>query len=179
MTAKKRLTPTQVEEYKKKGISFKCDEAYTVGHKCQGKSLMLIECDEGEDNEEREEIIFEPRGEKKQKNSEISLHAMAGSTSPTTIRLLGQVNHKIVSILDTGSTHNFIDPGMALIIGLQVIPKASFNVTIAGDEQLQREGFCKAVYIKCQGVKIVANFHVLPIGGCQMVSGVRILDECH
>jgi len=34
------------------------------------------------------------------------------------------------------------------------------------------EGLCKAVHIECQGKNIVTDFHVLPIGGCQMVLGV-------
>jgi len=53
-------------------------------------------------------------------------------------------------------------------------------VTVAGGGKLQSGGLCKAVRIKCQGVEIVADFHILPFGGCQMVFGVdwlQILDE--
>ena len=42
----RRLSPTKVAEYRKKNICFKCDEPFTFGHKCQNKSLVLIECDD-------------------------------------------------------------------------------------------------------------------------------------
>lgn len=51
-------------------------------------------------------------------------------------------------------------------------PEQAFKVTVAGGDKLQSEGLCKGVNIKCQGVEIVADFHILPIGRCQMVLGV-------
>ena len=41
--AMKRLTLAQVDENRKKGLCFKCDEPYTTGHKCKQKSFMMIE----------------------------------------------------------------------------------------------------------------------------------------
>ena len=90
---------------------------------------------------------------------------------------MGHVNKKPVSILlDTRSTHNFIDARVVQRTGLLVTPKPSFAVTIAGDEKLQSEGLCRSVHIQCQGVDIVTDFHILPIGGCQMVLGVDWLQ---
>jgi len=70
---------------------------------------MLIECDEPDEIlEGEEEVLLEPR---QVKTPEIFLHAVEGSSAPTTIRILGQVNNKPVSILvDSGSTHNFFRP---------------------------------------------------------------------
>lgn len=75
-------------------------------------------------------------------------------------------------LLDTGSTHNFIDPRVAQRTGLVINPEPPSNVTIAGGDRLQSEGLCKSVHIKCQGAEIVADFRILPIGGCQMMLGV-------
>jgi len=85
---------------------------------------MLIECEDvNEFAEENEEVLLEPKGGVG-KELELSLHAMEGSSSPRTIRLLGHVNKKLVSILlDTGSTHNFIDPRVVQRTGLQVSPE--------------------------------------------------------
>ena len=85
---------------------------------------MLIECEDvNEFAEENEEILLEPKGGVG-KDLELFLHAMEGSSSPRTIRLLGHVNKKLVSILlDTGSTHNFIDPRVVQRTGLQVSPE--------------------------------------------------------
>ena len=57
----KRLTPEQVNDYRKKGLCFKCDDKFLPGHKCSLKKLMMVEIDYPKD--EAEEILFEPKGE--------------------------------------------------------------------------------------------------------------------
>ena len=176
----RRLSPSQVEEYRRKSLCFKCDEPYSPGHKCKGKNLMLIECEDDE-GEQEEEILLRPKEELGKNLHELSLNAMEGSASPRTIRLYGQVNKKPVMVLvDTGSTHNFIDPKVVQRTGLITTPEVAFQVTIAGDDKLQSEGLCRSVCFKCQGLEIVTDFHILPIGGCQMVLGIdwlQSLDE--
>jgi len=141
---------------------------------------MLIECEEDE-SEQEEEILLKPKEGFGENLHELSLNAMEGSVSPRTIRLCGQINRKSVMVLlDTGSTHNFIDPKVVQRTGLVITPELAFDVTIAGDDKLQSEGLCRSVCFKCQGLEIVTDFHVLPIGGCQMVLGIdwlQTLDE--
>jgi len=100
---------------------------------------------------------------------------------PRTIRLMGQVNKKPVNILfDIGFIHNFMDHRVVQRTGLLVTPEQAFKVTVAGGDKLQSEGLCKGVRIKSHGVEIVVDFHILPIGGCQMVLVVdwlQTLDE--
>ena len=59
---------------------------------------MLIECEDSE-NELGEEILLKPKETIGENLPELSLHAMDGSVSPKTIRLLGQVNMKPVNVL--------------------------------------------------------------------------------
>ena len=72
----KRLTLEQVEEYRKKGLCFRCDEKFNPGHKCSIKKLILIEI--GDPEEEEEEILLEPKENRKGKDVEFSIHAMEG-----------------------------------------------------------------------------------------------------
>jgi predicted aspartyl protease len=45
---------------------------------------------------------------------EISLHAIVGAPAPKTMRLIGSINHlEVVILIDTGSTHSFLDPNVA------------------------------------------------------------------
>ena len=95
-------------------------------------------------------------------------------SSPRTVRLLGQVNKKLVNVLlNTGFTHNFVDPRVVERTGLLVTAEQAFNVPVAGGDKLQNEGLYKAVKIKCQVLEIVTNFRILTIGGCQIVLGVN------
>jgi hypothetical protein len=39
----------------------------------------------------------------------ISLHALSGFSTPQTLKLIGYIkHHKIIVLIDSGSTHNFI-----------------------------------------------------------------------
>ena len=113
----KRLTPDQVEGYRKRSLCFKCDEKFTPGHRCSVKRLMMIEISYPE--EEDEEIIFEPSRNQGKQDAEISIHAMEGNSSSQTTMLMGLINNKPVSILlDTGSTQYFVDPKLVQRTGL-------------------------------------------------------------
>lgn len=112
---------------------------------------------------------------------EISLHAMVGSLKPSTIRLIGTISHQLVNVLlDTGSTHNFIDSSISKKLGLHIIEGRTFDVTIVGGEKLTSTGWCPAIDIKCQGALLKAGFHLISLGGSQLVLGVQwmsILDK--
>ena len=160
----KRLTLDQVEDYRKRGLCFKYDEKFTPGHRRSVERLMMIEIDYSK--EEDEEIIFESKGNQDKQEAEISIHAMEGNCSSHTITLMGHINSKPVSILlDTGSTHNFIDPKLVQRAGLVLSHEPSFKVTIAGDDQLYNASICKSILIRCQSMNIMINSYVLPIGG--------------
>ena len=117
---------------------------------------------------EEDDILLEPKGDRHEKAPEISLHTMEGSSSPRTIRLMRYVNKKPISILlDTGCTQ-FCVSQSGPEDWADSVSRAGFKVTLAGGDKLQSEGLSKEV----QGVKIVADFHILPIGGCQMVLSV-------
>ena len=38
-----RLTPAQMEERRKKGLCFNCDEKFQPGHQCKSAKLFLLE----------------------------------------------------------------------------------------------------------------------------------------
>lgn len=51
----------------------------------------------------------------------ISIQALVGAPSPKTMRILGQIKKRRVTVLvDTSSTHNFVDTIIQLKCGLSV-----------------------------------------------------------
>jgi hypothetical protein len=105
-----RLTPQQLEERKAKGLCFNCDSKYNKGHKCGEKKLLYIDCEEEEEEEEEpsqdenvESISFE------ELTPTISCNALAGINTPQTLKIEGYIkNKKVIVLIDSGSTHNFI-----------------------------------------------------------------------
>src|ERR1700727_2504867 len=93
-----RFTPQQFEEKRAKGICYSCDRKYTKGHKCSEKKLFYIDCEEEEEKEEErskeEDILQEQSLDEEQMNPTISCNALAGITTPQTIKIEGQIKKK-------------------------------------------------------------------------------------
>ena len=86
--------------------------------------------------EEVEEIV-----ELGEKVAEITLCALLGSTSPSTMRVIALINgKKAVVLIDTGSTHNFMDNGLTASLKLQVDHTSCFGVKVANGQIIRTLG---------------------------------------
>lgn len=128
-SSSRRFTPEEIEERKKKGLCFHCDEKYIYGHKC--KRLFNIEG--AEIDEETEENEAEPdQTEPQDENVQVSLHALTGCLAPKTIKIKGRVKKNEITILiDTGSTNTFLDTITARNLKCVVECTTGIMVTVA------------------------------------------------
>uniref|UniRef100_A0A452Y8N6 Uncharacterized protein n=1 Tax=Aegilops tauschii subsp. strangulata TaxID=200361 RepID=A0A452Y8N6_AEGTS len=101
--ATRRLMPTEMAGRRRQGLCYNCVEQYVPGHRCA--CLFSIELDD-----------FAPEDaplEEDPESPHISLHAITGLWSMRvidTIQLLVVIGtHTFTALLDTGSTHSFID----------------------------------------------------------------------
>ena len=98
---------------------------------------------------------------------------MSGELVPQTLRFKGIVVSQHVSVLvDTGSTHNFIQSRIARALGLPIIKTSTFQVMIGNGQKLECQGHCKNVKISIQNFTFSTTFHVLPIQAANVVLGV-------
>lgn len=134
-SSSRRFTPEEIEERKKKGLCFHCDEKYTYGHKW--KRLFNIEGEETD--EETEENEAEPdQTEPQDENVQVSLHALTGLLAPETIKIKGRVKKNEITILiDTGSTHTFLDTITARNLKCVVECTTGIMVTIVDGSQVE------------------------------------------
>ena len=98
---------------KEKGLCFRCDEKFSLGHRCKRRELNIIAIQEGEDlSGEIDKVAEETEDENEQINTEIanlSLHSLVGFSSPKTIKIKGEIrNCEVVVLVDGGAIHNFI-----------------------------------------------------------------------
>lgn len=134
----RRLAPAEARERRQKGLCFHYDERYTPSHKCKTQQLFWVEGlmqDRNEDDGQHLELLkyqlhIEPIED--DPAPQISLHAIAGTKTPQTMRIVGRLRHCTLTILiDSGSTHNFIDP---IVIRKAQVPTQSdaiFEVMVA------------------------------------------------
>lgn len=86
-------------------------------------------------------------------------------------------NRRVITLIDNGSTHNFINQDVAKKINLKVTPIDPFQVRVANGDRLTCSHIYKAVPIKLQGVGITADLYAIPLGGTDIVLGIQWLEN--
>ena len=89
------------------------------------------------------------------------------------MRIWGRINHHdMVILIDSGSTHNFLDEALWKLLKL---PISTHEVRVANGDVLSTKGACNEVQIKLQGTLFQIDLNVLPLGGCDVVLGTQWL----
>lgn len=152
-------------------MCYYCDEKFQPSHRCNRPRLYLLEGLEVEGLKELEEVEAPPPkapatevDREEGKLMGISLYTIGGAPSPKTIRLAGTINHQIIVILiDSGSTHSFVDPNVARKVRLPVHEKSKI-VQVANGDTLPCRGCCKAVSSCLQGHSFTTTLYLLSQG---------------
>lgn len=95
---------------KDKGLWFRCDDKYTIGHRCRNKELhVLLVADDIEGGDGEEEMKEEKVRRTEFEGVELSMNSVVGLTSPKTMKMKDTINgQEVVVLIDFGATHNFI-----------------------------------------------------------------------
>lgn len=179
----KKMSSGELEEKRRKGLCYWCDEKYTTGHTCKMKKLYSFEVIGDEEVEEDEEMeIKEPEGDtesSEETSAIISMKALSGIQTLAdynTMRVSGSVNGQKVHILiDSGSTHNFIDQFTAQQLGCEMTDHSPMTVVVANGEKIKCDQICSGLRWRMQGVEFTSDFMILPLEGCQVVLGIQWL----
>jgi hypothetical protein len=85
-------------------------------------------------------------------------------------------NHRVVILLDSDSTHSFLDPAILRRVPLHVDTGVKLQIRVANGSKIESEGRCHSVTLKIQGHVFTTTFYLIPLGGCDMVLGVDLLS---
>ena len=177
------LTPKQLEEKRQKNQCFWCEEKFVPGHRCKNRQIYLLTVEDAdEEMGEEPKVLEEAVGESDQvtlmNNPYLSLHALEGTFNYQTMIMKGAVGKKIVCVLvDTGSTHNFIDAGVAIKLGCVREKVQELKVLAANGEELRCNEICRGFRWSMQGHSFVADVLALPLGNYDLVLGIQWLVE--
>jgi hypothetical protein len=136
----------------------------------------------GEPEEIRvEEVEPEEESEGEPQGAEllgISMHALAGAPAPRTMRLMGRIlGQQVVILIDTGSTHSFVDQNLAKRLQLPAQGRSQLTVMVANGDIIPCPGCCTTITFSLQEYDFKTNLHLLVLGGCDMVLGVDWLSS--
>jgi hypothetical protein len=153
-------------ERRRQGLYYNCDEQYVPGHRCA--RLFFIELDDfAAEDAPLEEDLEIPH---------ISLHAITGLWSirvTDTVQLRVVIGtHTFIALLDTGSTHSFIDSSALDALGLQPETRPGLRVMVANGDKLTSAGLCRSIPLSIDGCHFCVDCFALPLGGFDLVLGV-------
>ncbi|XP_021765492.1 uncharacterized protein LOC110730018 [Chenopodium quinoa] len=137
--------------------------------KFQPRPFKHIPADEYSDECDEDSLICdsEPR---------ISMNALSGNQSFHTMRVVGMMNGKPLHIvIDSGSTHNFLDLTLATKLGCQVEKISPQSVTVADGNHIACQHKCSKFEWVMNKRNFEAEVMLISLGGCDMVLGVQWL----
>ncbi|XP_058740833.1 uncharacterized protein LOC131613154 [Vicia villosa] len=170
------FSAVEMAERRAKGLCMFCDELFTPGHQFKHKrsQLMVLELDEDESTED----IPVPESESLHdfENPQLSLQALTGIANYHTMRVTGLHDKRLLHILlDSGSTHNFLDLEVAKSLGCKLEVISPLTVTGGGRHQLQAAFICRSLKWKLQQTQFTADVIVLPLVCCDLILGIQWL----
>ncbi|GJZ31235.1 reverse transcriptase [Tanacetum coccineum] len=178
-TPRRQLSRKEYEEKRAKNLCFYCDQKYTLGHKCIGQVFFIELLTEeeclGEESDSDQDLVYNVEEDRIQPH--ISLNAQAGITTYHTIRVKRRVGKISIHILiDSRSTHNFVDVNCAKRIGCRIKKTYPLQVDVPGGNKMISAYECKDFIWSLQGMEFKTDAMLLPLGGCEMVLGVQWLS---
>jgi hypothetical protein len=126
----KKLTPAEMAERRRQGLCFNCDEQYVRGHRCPKLFYLQVTDYEEDESIEADSVPGDP-------TPVISLHALTGIHSESTLQLEVHIMGKaLTALLDTGSTHNFINQDTARALKLDYQPSPALQASVANGDKI-------------------------------------------
>lgn len=138
---------------------------------------MTQDFDCGENFFEIEEGVTIAKGHEEVGEVEITLYALVGSPNSWTMRVKGRIKSvSLVILVDSGSTHSFIDASVISVLHIPVDKSQILEVKVANGHTIKTQVLYKGVHVCLQGHIFMVQLHVLPLGGRDLVFGTQWLS---
>lgn len=177
---KKVFSDKEVEDRRANGLCFYCDEKYSPTHNCPRKKLfsMEIRMIEGENIQDvSKEAWVTPDLEEQPKLLQMSIHAVTGEKACETLKVTGYVGKTPILILvDSGSSHNFLDEKLAKELKCSTSSVKPFSVVVANRDKIGGMQKCPNFKWKMQGNSFSSDVLLLPLSEFDLILGVQWLE---
>jgi hypothetical protein len=177
-------------EHRRQGLCYNCDEPYVRGHVCQ-RLFYLESADYVDDTFPPEDHVgafnhgeaghpMTPGADTAQDSDPpptVSLHAIAGVRTEQAMRLSVIIHgHRLVALLDPGSTTNFINVDIMHRLKLATHPRPTLRVMVANGERVPCQGVARSVAIAINAEAFRVNCYGINLGEFDLILGVEFLS---
>jgi hypothetical protein len=102
----------------------------------------------------------------------ISLNSLTGFSSPQTLKLIGYIKHqKVIILVDSGRTHNFIHHRIAQETHCYIHVVNNFQIMIANGDSMKFGGRYENVHLQIGDYHLKSHMFAIDMGGCDIVLG--------
>jgi hypothetical protein len=183
----RRLSPTEQQECRRKGLYFNCDEPYVRGHVCQRLFYLLNDdyVEDGEPAEVAAAAVFQPPAVTPPDPDpetapagapQVSLHALAGVRTENAMVLHVTVKgHQLVTLLDSGSTTNFINADLCAQLQLATSPRPALRVLVANGDGVPCQGVTHNVPLSIDTEAFSISCFGITLGSFDLILGYDFL----
>jgi hypothetical protein len=167
-------------ELQLKGLCYNCDDKYFTGHKCKEQNIfMAISEDISEEDVETPLVSESPKitditlpSDPPEMEPFISLNALIGFSAPQTLKLIGYIKHrKVIILVDSGSTHNFIHHHIAQETHCYIHVINNFQIMIVNGGSMKCGGCCENVHLQIDYYHLKSHMFAINMGDCDIVLG--------
>jgi hypothetical protein len=108
----------------------------------------------------------------------ISCNALAGISTPQTLKIEGYIkDKKVIVLIDSGSTHNFIHYNLAKYLNWFVYPVPEFQVMITDGRTINCSGKFNKINLTMGEYVMNSPMIAIPMGGAHVVLGIQWLQS--
>ena len=162
-----------------------CGDRWQPGHRCKQYQQKLKSLEVKEEEQEESPLIEglnEPLPEEEAEPEEgfqvMTLRAMTEETTEQSMRMRGHMGStKVVVLIDSGATCNFIHEGLVRAKDWKVSETRSFGVKVGGGRVIRSSGKCVNFPLKIQGIEFVEEFFLFDLGEIDVVLGFSWLAK--
>jgi hypothetical protein len=179
----RRLTPAEQVERCRLGLCFNCDEPYAPGHVCPRLFYLETVDDTGADTPPEEPGVLPPPAPAEPTSAiapakafVVSLQALAGIRHERRMLLPVMIHgERLVALLDTGSTHNFLPAATMRRFALQPTGGDNLRVTVANSDRLRCHGLAQHVPLTIGDENFTITCTGIDLGCFDFILGVDFL----
>jgi hypothetical protein len=175
-----KLTRDEMVERQLKGLCYNCDDKYFPGHKCKEQNIFMA-ISEGISEEDVETPLVSespettditPPSDPPKVEPTISLNALTGFSAPQTLKLIDYIKHrKVIILVDSGSTHNFIHHRISQETHCYIHAVNNFQIMIANGGSMKCGRHCENVCLQIGVYHLKSHMFAINMGGCDIVLG--------
>jgi hypothetical protein len=102
----------------------------------------------------------------------ISLDSLTVFSTPQSLKLISYIrHHKVIILVDSGSTHNFIHLRIAQETHCYIHVVNNFQIMFANGGSMKFGGRCENVHLQIGDYHLKSNMFSIDLGGCDIVLG--------